>query len=262
MQLELKVLDKDGSLLACSSGESEVNLVYKEEYNEGDKIVITSDIKNCNLHVSIDDAIGASTVYITRNEIIYQIPFGDARLSISPKAFTGNIHLITVKEAFEEEKRNYRNLALNKMDQHGDTGCYPHGTANVETRGEAVFAAKNAIDGITENRSHGEWPYSSWGINRRDDAEFKLEFGRSIIAEKIYLYTRADFPHDNWWQRVTLTFSDGSSMDWELEKSEKAHVLVLKEKKIEWLVLHQLIKADDPSPFPALTQMEVYGREA
>jgi len=26
--------------------------------------------------------------------------------------------------------------------------------------------------------------------------------------------------------------------------------------------LSDLIKADDPSPFPALTQMEVYGRDA
>lgn len=44
-----------------------------------------------------------------------------------------------------------RNLAKNVMDQHGETNCYPHASANVETRGEAVFAARNAIDGV-----HGE----------------------------------------------------------------------------------------------------------
>ena len=42
--------------------------------------------------------------------------------------------------------------------------------ANVETRGEAVFAARNAIDGIYENDAHGIWPYQSWGINRDPNA--------------------------------------------------------------------------------------------
>lgn len=58
-----------------------------------------------------------------------------------------------------------------------DVPCYPHATANVETRGESVFAAKNAIDGVRANRSHGEWPYESWGINMQDDAAMKLDFG-------------------------------------------------------------------------------------
>ena len=40
----------------------------------------------------------------------------------------------------------------------------------LETGGEAVFAARNAIDGIYENSSHGEWPYQSWGINRDPNA--------------------------------------------------------------------------------------------
>ena len=32
------------------------------------------------------------------------------------------------------------------------------------------------------------------------------------------------------------------------------------EKEITWLELCNLIKAEDPSPFPALSQIEVYGR--
>ncbi len=54
--------------------------------------------------------------------------------------------------------------------------------ANVETRGEAVFAARNAIDGVTVNDAHGEWPYESWGINRREDANMRLEFGSRKVA--------------------------------------------------------------------------------
>jgi hypothetical protein len=30
-------------------------------------------------------------------------------------------------------------------------------------------------------------------------------------------------------------------------------------KEIQWLELSELIKADDPSPFPALTQIQVWG---
>lgn len=261
MLLELKVVDNNGNIKASEKGDGSVNLVFQEEYREGDCIVITVEEKNSHLLIQVDDALGAALVYVTKNEVRYEVPFQEARLSLSPKAFSGNRHLISAREAMAEEIGNYRNLALNVMDQHGDTGCYPHASANVETRGEAVFAARNAIDGVTENHSHGIWPYTSWGINRREDAEFKLEFGRGVMIDKICLYTRADFPHDSWWEMVTLTFSDGSEINWELEKSDKAQVLELNGKKAEWLLLHKLKQADNPSPFPALSQLEVYGRE-
>jgi len=261
IELGIKILNGQGEIKAEQYGQEEVNLVYKEEYQEGDQIVFTTSKKEVYINLQADDALGMAFTYVTKDEIAYQIPFGVKRLSYSPKVFTGNTHLLSARIATKEEIRNYRNLALNVMDQHGDTGCYPHATANVETRGESVFAARNAIDGIRENHSHGEWPYQSWGINRQEDAEIKLDFGRIVQADKLVLYTRADFPHDNWWVKVTVTFSDGTSLIWDLEKSDKAHVLSLEAKKISWLTLGELIKADDPSPFPALTQLEVYGRE-
>lgn len=60
-----------------------------------------------------------------------------------------------------------------------------------------MFAARNAIDGVVANDSHGRWPYESWGINMQDDAELTLDFGRAVDFDRIVLYTRADFPHDN-----------------------------------------------------------------
>lgn len=179
---------------------------------------------------------------------------------MSPKVFSGNKHYLYAEVAREDEITAYRNLALNPADQHKEVPCYPHATANVETRGESVFAAKNAIDGVRANRSHGEWPYESWGINMQDDAAMKLDFGRPVLADRIVLYTRSDFPHDNWWQQVTIRFSDGSEQEFPLEKSNRAHVLPISEKEITWLELCNLIKAKDPSPFPALSQIEVYGR--
>lgn len=255
----LKVLDKNDNTVCVSRGEDFADLVCTRTYEEGDRIVLETSEKNIHVNWQVDDALGKAFVYITDN-VSYYIPFGEKRISYSPKVFAGNKHYIYVEKATEAEINTYRNLALNPADQHMDVPCFPHASANVETRGESVFAAKNAIDGVRANLSHGEWPYESWGINRQEDAAMKLEFGRSILTDKIVLYTRSDFPHDSWWKQVTLTFSDGSSEDFKLEKSSRAHVLAFAEKEITWLELGSLIKAEDDSPFPALTQIEVYGK--
>ena len=257
--LTLKVLNQEGKTICADSGEGACSLVCEAQYQEGDVIVLESSEKNIHVWMQVDDAMGPAFCYITGN-VSYRIPFGEKRISYSPKVFSGDRHYLYARVARPDEITAYRNLALNVCDQHGDTHCYPHAFANVETRGEAVFAARNAIDGVCENRSHGAWPYQSWGINRRDDAEMTVDFGREVETDKIVLCTRADFPHDNWWKQVTLTFSDGSSIDWELEKSRLPHVLSIEKKRITWVMLSRLIKADDPSPFPALSQIEVYGR--
>lgn len=255
----LKVLDKNSNTICVSSGEDFVDLVCTHTYEEGDRIVLETSEKNIYVNWQVDDALGKAFVYITDN-VSYFVPFGEKRISYSPKVFMGNKHYIYVEKAREDEILAYRNLALNPADQHCDVPCFPHATANVETRGESVFAAKNAIDGVRANLSHGEWPYESWGINRQEDAAMKIDFGRSVFADKVVLYTRSDFPHDNWWQQITLTFSDGSREEFSLEKSSKAHVLTFPEKEIIWVELSELKKADDPSPFPALSQIEVYGK--
>lgn len=258
--LALKVLDKNGKTICVSSSENEVSLVCTSEYKEGDRVVLETHEKSLYVWIQVDDALGSSLCYVTGN-VSFEIPFGEHRICYSPKCFSGNRHYLHAKVAREDEIKAYRNLALNVLDVHGDVNCYPHAFANVETRGESVFAARNAIDGVTENRSHGEWPYESWGINMQDDAEMTVDFGREVLADKVVLYTRSDFPHDNWWRQVTLAFSDGEEIEWQLEKSQLPHVLEIKEKKISWIKLYRLIKADDPSPFPALSQIEVYGRD-
>lgn len=255
----LKVISGNGITKFVDSGEDRAGLVVTTEYQECDRIVLETSEKNIHVWLQLDDALGEAFVYLTGN-VEYLIPFGEKRINLSPKVFMGSRHYLCVRSAREDEVYQYRNLALNPADRHGDVNAYPHASANVETRGESVFAAKNAIDGVCENRSHGEWPYQSWGINRQDDAVMRIDFGRTVEADKIVLYTRADFPHDNWWKQVTLTFSDGSHIDWKLEKSRFAHVLEIEKRQITWVEIGKLIKADDPSPFPALSQMEVYGR--
>lgn len=260
-ELSLKIVDREGNILAANSGKNEVNLFFEQEYTQGDTIVLETETQGRFIWLQLDDALGKSLVYLT-GKVTYKIPFGEKRANISPKVFSGAKHLLSAKAAKDFEVTAYRNLAMNVCDQHNMDNMYPHITANVETRGESVFAAQNAIDGVTANSSHGEWPYESWGINMQDDAKIRIDFGREVITDRIILYTRADFPHDNWWEQVSFTFSDGSSLDMEMEKSEKPHEIVFEEKKITWLEMHDMKKADDPSPFPALSQIEVYGNEA
>ncbi len=256
--LSLKVLDKSGNTLAVASGEDFVDLVYAAGYSEGDVIELQSSEKNIHINWMVDDALQEAFVYVT-DTVKYDIPFGEARISYSPKVFSGNRHYMYAKVAQPEEVYTYRNLALNPADQHKDVPCYPHASANVETRGESVFAAKNAIDGVRANLSHGEWPYESWGINRREDACMKLEFGRRICTDRIVFYTRSDFPHDNYWTEVTVEFSDGTSEKFPLKKTALAQEHRFAKRMIDQLILKDLIKSEEPSPFPALTQIEVYG---
>ncbi len=261
MTVTCKIINAENEILAFSTGEDEIYLVYTAEYAKGDRIVLEAD-KDSFAVIQLDDTLGEELVYLPEGGMSFEIPFEAKKICYSPRSFTGDRHLLTVRKAMEEEVRAYRNLARNKYDQHGDTGCYPHASANVETRGEAVFAARNAIDGVKANDSHGQWPYGSWGINQNPEAVIRVEFGRKIWTDKLAVYLRADFPHDNWWKEITVRFSDGITMVCPLEKTGRAQMICFEKKQTEWIQLEKLIKADDPSPFPALTQLEVYGTEA
>lgn len=255
----ISVLNKNNEVKASCQGEAYVNLSWQGAYEPGDEIRLHMDEVNTFYVIRIDDTMDESLVYVTNSDVVYTVPFEEKKTSYNPKSFTGDLHYLAVRRASDAEAYGYRNLAKNVMDQHGEPGVYPHASANVETRGEAVFAARNAIDGMLANESHGNWPYESWGINRQDDAEITLEFGKPVDFDKIVLYTRADFPHDNWWVEGTFQFSDGTTQTVHMEKSYAPHEFAISRKNITWVKLGQLIKADDPSPFPALTQIEIYG---
>lgn len=261
MEFQITVINQNKEVKAAIGGRDQAVLAWKGEYEEGDRILFQVPEKDRFYIIRVDDSMDESYIYAAEQEICYDVPFEEKKTSYNPKSFTGERHYLTARYAADYEIRSYKNLAKNVMDQHMFRGYYPHASANVETRGEAVFAARNAIDGVTANLSHGRWPYESWGINRQEDAMMKLEFGRPVDFDRIVLYTRADFPHDNWWEKVTLQFSDGSSLTVELEKQVEPHIIPLEKTGITWLTLGSLIKADDPSPFPALTQIEVYGKE-
>ena len=58
-----------------------------------------------------------------------------------------------------------------------------------------------------------------------------------------------------------LVLSDGSDLSFRLRKTANRQWVDLGNRLVRSLRLERLVKSDDPSAFPALTQWEVWGRD-
>ena len=248
----------NGITLASAQHPEEVWLCVDRAYQPGDTIHISGP---AHLKVRMDQGLPAGEVFLPEGKMAWPVPAGEHRLAYAPGIFEAPRHVIAVRSLSKEELLHSRNLACNPADLRGDTDFYPHCTANVETRNEACFCARNVIDGLRLNTFHGEWPFQSWGIGAREDAWCRLDLGRPVIAEKMALTLRADFPHDAYWTAGHVVLSDGSDISFSLQKKADRQWIGLEGREISWLRLERLVKSDDPSAFPALTQWEVFGRD-
>lgn len=251
---------REGQIVAKKSGEEEVYLFYDCPYEEGDIISITSD-EDGFVSASIDSFLSIENGFFRQGRYIFPIPFGRQRICYHPYAFDGEKHLISIRHNRDYERNGVRNLALNPLDCHSNEVLFPHAYANVETRGEAAFEARNAIDGLIASSGHGKYPFSSWGINRDPNAQLTVDFGRNVVIKAISIYTRADFPHDAWWKSARIAYGDGQVLELSLEKKDGEQYFVLDQVVSSYITIYDLIKADDPSPFPALVQLKVWGED-
>lgn len=260
MELTLKIHSADGSIRYQTRGEQHCELVWTGSYEPGDYIRITAAPETF-ARIRPDLLISPALVYLQDGEFSFEIPFGRAKEPYPQGAFTGLDHQLTVEAAAPPAGRYI--LSENPLDIRGESRVFPHCTASVETRGESVFAAHNTIDGLLVTQGHGFFPYTSWGEGEDADAHIDIFFGRKILAEEVQIFLRSDFPHDNYWKEGQLTFSDGSSQSIRLQKTGLCQAVVLQKPiETEWVRLSHLRKdAADPSPFPALTQWRVIGRE-
>ena len=252
--------DARGAILARASHETEALLCFDRAYAQGDRIEIASDARH--LWVQTDVSLLPGEVYLPSGRMTWPVPWGEHRLAYRPGAFTEARHIVSARAMGPEETAGTRCLSRNPTDLRGDTDFFPHCTANVETRGESVFAARNVIDGLRFNTFHGEWPFESWGIGAREDAWCLLDLGRECLLDGMALTLRADFPHDAYWVRGQVELSDGATVDFPLEKTGERQFVALGGRHARWLRLQNLVKSDDPSAFPALRQWEVFGHDA
>ena len=258
--ITISVLDASGTLLASSAHESEAFLCLDRVYEPGDTIVIASDGKH--VWAQLDTALLPGEVYLPGGRMSCRVPEGEHRLASCPVAFAGPRHLITARGMTQVEVAARRNVACNPADLRGDTDFFPHCTANVETRGESCFAARNVIDGLRACTSHGEWPFQSWGIGAREDAWLLVDFGREVTIDEMALTLRADFPHDAYWVSGHVVMSDGSEASYDLQKTGNRQYIPLGRHTVTWLRLERMQKSDDPSAFPALIELEVFGADS
>ena len=224
--IKLKLLDTDGMTLLTAPAAGQVSLVYMNAYKPGDRVSLEIGTPGQYVVIQFEDTMAPALVYVVKREINFHIPFGEQAITYSPKSFAGACHIIRARFATPEEIAARRNLAFNPYDEHGT------------------------------------WPYQSWGINRDPNAALTLDFGRPVTIDELRLTLRADFPHDAWWTQATVEFDDGSREVLELKKSAAPQCFAIAPRTVKSLKLFELIKAEDPSPFPALTQIEAWGVEA
>ena len=261
--LTLKLKNKVGEVISERSHQTETYLAFKEYiYQSGDYIELTLEKVPMFVWVQVDEALAPSLIYLTDKTWKYEVVVDKTlKRAFSPKLFSGERHYIMAKMASLQDIKTYRNLAINPHDQKEPTGAYPHAYANVETRNDSTFFARNAIDGMIANENHGSFPYQSWGINQQKDAQITIDFGRTVKINKIALVLRGDYPHDSYWKEVTVSFSsDEEIIIYPTNKLDR-QIFNFKEIETSLVTLKNLIKYEDESPFPALTQVEVYGNE-
>lgn len=229
-------------------------------FNEGDYIRLEVDAPNTYVNVRFEDTFEESLVFFGDTTVWdYEIPFSDDRkTAMKDTAFTGKGRYFSARLATKEEVGMYQNLARNRHANYQDLNIYPFAHANVETRNDPTFYARNAIDGIFANDDHGSYPYQSWGINQQDDAALTIEFGREVEIDKVALTLRCDFPHDTWWNQATLEFSDGTQEVISLEKIPTRQFKEIEKRTVTWVRMCNMQKGE-PGPFPALTQLELFG---
>lgn len=158
-----------------------------------------------------------------------------------------------------EADNAYRNLAVNPSDVQGYARSWPHASSNSEYHGMAAFAARNAIDGKTANTGHGP-NFPSWGPDKLKGLWWKVDMGRLVEIDKIMLYIRADFPHDDHWESATIEFSDGTKESIKINKTAGPQEIKFDKRIVSWLKLTDLVETE-PLGWCGLGEVEVWGRD-
>ena len=256
--IQIKIIDDKG-VEKFSAKDNSIDVVYKGEYNAGDKIII-SKTDTEYLSLQLDETLAESIVFTPISTFEFPVPYGELKKGYDNKSFVGDSHRIRVYEPDDEIKYGSRKISLNSHDIRGQRKYFPHAYANLVTREAVCFYERNAIDGIIENHDHGDYPYHSWAGGAREDLEYYLDFGTNVEIEKIVFFLRADFPHDTYWRSLDVEFDDKSCVTVNFVKTGEGQELILLDKKLTRKIhLTNFKQAELPFSWAALSQIEVYG---
>lgn len=251
----------------------------KSIFKTGAVIDITLPEGEHYLAVSISkDYIDETIVYLPSGKFSYTIP--NLSYSYPTELKRVSKHTVSARIPSEDELLSSQNIAKNPLDLiENDDGIkaydyaywsgevYPHASTSSVCRlyeseeSKYQFEARNAIDGMVKNSSHGGYPYQSWGPDSNfseKDGYIMIDFGHEVVVEDLDLYIRADFPHDTYFNGMKVEFSDGSTKTFKIEKSGDKQVFELGEKNTTYIKLTRLTK-EDHSGWAAITEIEVIG---
>ncbi len=260
--LKLKILSESGEVKFKAFGE-EIDERFSGEYEEGDKIRVEL-FDGEFLKLSLDETLKESIIYVPDGVFEFPIPFGNERASCYAKeAFASDSHRLRAKEPTEAEIYGEREISLNSHDRHNVPKYFPHAVANFVTREDPCFFERNAIDGVTENRGHGRYPYHSWGGGLREDLEYWVDFGMEVEVSSVVIYLRADFPHDTYWKEAEIEFSDKTRIPVTLLGTQEGQKFEFEPKRTESVKLtgfKQQRLPDGSLSFAALSQIQINGK--
>ncbi len=270
-----------GKNTASGNGVVELKL-DKSTFKKGAKIEIQLPEGEHYLAVNISkDIMEEAIVYLPESKFSYIIP--NFSYSYPAKMKSAYSHTITARIPDNSELSQSHVLSLNPFDLIDDStkitgykyksywsgSVYPHASTSSVCRvsdseeSKYQFEARNAIDGYTKNKGHGNYPYQSWGPDS-DFSETKgyllIDFGHDVTVDMLNLYIRADFPHDTYFNSMTVEFSDKSTLTFEISNDANAQTFNLGGKTTSYVKIKKLEKVDHAG-WAAITEVEVVGSE-
>ncbi len=256
--INLKIINSNGDEKFSVKAET-VDAVYEGKFEPGDRITVNTGGAEF-ISVQLDKTLAESIIYTPSGSFDYPIPFGNLKAGYDESSFSGTTHIIKVSEPGESLAFGERIISLNAYDLKGQKGYFPHAYANLVTRDAPCFFERNAIDGVCDNSSHGDYPYHSWAGGAREDLEYYIDFGAEVEISKIVFWLRADFPHDTYWKSLDVLFDSGERHRADFKKTAEGQCLDLPEKiKTRKVHLTNFKQAELPFSWAALSQIEVYG---
>jgi hypothetical protein len=156
-----------------------------------------------------------------------------------------------------------KNLSVNKNDVIDSLWklqaqkTYPHAQSNSECRGEPWFRARCAINDTVKNTGHGQG-FPSWGPEEIAHPWWLVDFGKQVVVDSVVIFVRADFPHDGFWNKGRLIFSDNSGVNITLDSTAKSQSFKISPHVTTFLRIDSLVW-HAPNTWCALTQVQAFG---
>ena len=247
------------------SAEGTLTLTAEKKPVAGD--VVTAQIEGHYLKVSAANIKGEQILYLPDGVFTYT--YASNASVYMPSTFINKPMSFTFSIPTAEELTTRRNLARNSFDATSKTVGFPHAKSNniYDTSGQ--FIERNAIDGYSSNKGHGNYPYESWGPKAtvKSTDYFLIDFGREVTLDEVVLYLRADGfggsnSHDAYFSTIVFEFSDGTSVTVNPVKDAKAQSFTFDAVKTSSLRLTGFVTDKSGSQgWAAITEIEAYGAD-